>query len=59
MATNADLQAAYERVIAANKQLEEVWPHRETTKVAETRAAIDEMNNAGMELNRIQAELRS
>lgn len=57
MATDAELQAAYERVIAANKQLEEVWPDRETTKVAETRAAIDEMNDAGMELNRIQVEL--
>jgi hypothetical protein len=57
MATAADLQAAYDRVMAANKQLEEVWPDRETTKVAETRAAIDEVNDAGMELNRIQEQL--
>ena len=57
MATDADLQAAYERVIAANMRLEEVWPNR-GSKETETRKAIDEVNDAGMELNRVQVELR-
>ena len=49
-------QAAYDRLKATQKRLEEVWPDRETTKKAETRAAIDEVNDAGMELNRFQEE---
>jgi len=49
-------QVAYDRLKATQKRLEEVWPDRETTKKAETRAAIDEVNDAGMELNRVQEE---
>jgi len=56
MATDADLQAAYERVHAANRRLEEIWSDR-VSKPDETRSAIDEMNKAGTELNRIREEL--
>jgi hypothetical protein len=46
------LQRAYERVREANARLDALWPVR-YEQPAEFRAAIDDLNAAGAELNRI------
>jgi hypothetical protein len=46
------LQKAYERVQEANAHLDALWPRR-YEKPDEIRAAIDELNAAGAELNAV------
>lgn len=50
--TDDALQKAYERVREANARLDALWPVR-YEKPAELRAAIDELNAAGAELNAV------
>lgn len=50
------LQGAYERVREANAQLDALWPSR-YEKPDEIRAAIDELNAAGAELNAVSEAL--
>jgi hypothetical protein len=46
---------AYELLIEKTRRLKEVWPTRMEDPDA-TQEAIDEVNEAGMELNRVREE---
>lgn len=50
------IQQAYERVSEANARLDALWPSR-YEKPDEVRSAIDELNQAGADLNNVSESL--
>ena len=52
MMTDDAMQQAYDRLAEANARLDALWPSREQ-RPEEVRVAIDALNEAGEELNRL------